>query len=90
VWENLGWHFALRARGLSLYEEVYPGQKPTYTCLLSAEADGPGGAAHWTELGQRFTNPNTAVASQMNKAQNFVDYVTRAVAQTKRVLGMKP
>jgi hypothetical protein len=70
IWENLGWHYAVRTGTLAVYPHSVPGDRAqlTYTCLMG---DGSSGEAIWH--GQNWhpshADPNVLVQIQLQHAK---------------------
>ena len=81
VWDNCGWHFALRNGPISVYCN-----NSKYSALLAASGDPGVGETYWTD-NEHFDDPNEAVEHQLQLARNHiaecqaaVDAVTNAIA----------
>lgn len=78
VWENLGWHVALRKGGMNLYVRQYMGEdKLSFSTLFSTD-ESSSGEIFWSN---DFTssNPNKVIERQLKIAQSFVKKCQRAI-----------
>ena len=87
VHENLGWHYCVFNRAMSVHE-YNPG---TYFTLLSgkdSEHYGAGGLAVWSDDNKPYTDPNEAVLNQLILANDHIKKLVAAVsAVTNRIEG---
>jgi len=80
VWENLGWHWELKAGAVQLHETFYPDERSYgFWCLMSRQIDGFGGNPDWTLRASRFDDPNDAVEAQVKFARKHLDQLTASV-----------
>lgn len=91
IHENLGWHYCLEHEvgGFSLHEETY-NRSFSYWCLLSEQANGPGGSMLWSNGSRnQFTNPNAAIKAQLNHAEDVVSKLIKRLHKVRHGLGLK-
>lgn len=76
VWENLGWHYEVHNKGLTVHVDWDDDDGDSYSTLLSSDGIPGGGETYWTE-NKSFSDPNKAVERQLKTAQkhmkNIVD-----------------
>jgi hypothetical protein len=72
VWENLGWHYAVKSRNISVHQDKDDG---TFYCYLGES----GGLGIW-HTGKHFTDPNDAVSEQVKDAVTEIERLLNIVA----------
>lgn len=73
VWDNLGWHAAVRRGPLSVYQHKDRDGRVRYTALLNGRpGESHGGAAYWTEQGGSGHDPVRVIERQRKIALQFI------------------
>lgn len=73
VWENLGWHYAVRLGSIEVYAHSYTWRNTTYNALVGDTIESGGGLGIWTDSNSGFEKPEEAVRHAMNNAKTVVD-----------------
>lgn len=71
VWNNLGWHVALRKNGLNLYIQEDMFNRLSFSTLLSSDGSCSG-ETFWSPGHRSFKNPNSAIYHQLYVANRFI------------------
>lgn len=79
IWENLGWHYAVSAKNISVCQNNDDG---TFHCYLGEH----GGLGIW-HTGKHFADPNDAVAEQVRAAITEVERLLGIVASAAAPYG---
>jgi len=78
VWENLGWHFSLEKKGMSVYARTDAFSIiTTYHCLFSN--DGRGGGDVFWDCDNYSTDPNESIKIQIKEARKHIAKCERAL-----------
>lgn len=81
VWENLGWHYAVRNGPLTVYADRYTKDRSMrYSTLLGGEPkDRHCGSLNWSPPSKGYRDPNRAVRAQLKAARAYVNQVDALV-----------
>lgn len=86
VWENLGWHVKWCLGRINLHVHDYRGgDGPEYSCLVSSDDDGCGGAGIWT-TDFHSTDPNKAIEHEFGNAWDVAVGIKNGLTKTRELL----
>jgi hypothetical protein len=85
VWENLGWHFAIRCGAVTVHPSAFGGK---CRALISDHADGSGGGLAVWSTHAPHVDPNEAVRLAVQEALNYVTGLADHVGDVIGDLGL--
>lgn len=91
VWENIGWHCALRQAPMCVHRSEY-NKKVYYSCLMSERiGEDHAGSALWTnhKPEKLYTDPNKAVEDQVFVARQVLDSIVSADEKAESIATRK-
>ena len=83
IWENLGWHYAIKNR----YMHLHNIDNKYYYCLISNRPNGYGGMEIWTDK-KFFTDPNKAVQHAVIRVHMYYKSIKVVADSVKKIIGL--
>lgn len=82
VWENLGWHYCVTNKNVSVSEYFFYGiNKPVYHCLIGY---GGAGIGAWTTKNS-CDDPNVAVEQELAAAHAYVNELQEIIENVESI-----